>query len=101
MHAVKNSNEFVEMIEPVCINQYESQVSFDVVSLLTSVPLKDAGPIVLDRLSNDNTSEDRTTLSIAELTDALDFCLNSFYFTYDITMYKQVLAFPWVQFYLR
>ena len=39
------------MIEPVCINEYESQVSFDV-SLFTSVPLRAARTIVLDRLNN-------------------------------------------------
>ena len=50
--------------------------------------------IVLDRLSNDSTLEDRTTLSIAELTEALDLCLNSSYFTYDSTIYKQVFGTP-------
>ena len=74
------------MIEPVCINQYESQVSFDVLSTFTSVPLEAARTIVLDRLGNDTTLEDRTTLSIAELTKPLDLCLNSFYFTYDSTL---------------
>ena len=59
------------MIEPVRVNQYESQVSFDVVSLFTSVPLEAARTIVLDRLSNDSTLEDRTTLSIADLTEAV------------------------------
>ena len=88
VHTVKNSIEFIKMIEPVRINQYESQVSFDVVSLFTSVPLEAARTIVLDRLSNDSTLEDRTTLSIAELTEALDLCLNSSYFTYDNTIYK-------------
>ena len=90
VHTVKNSIEFIKMIEPVRINQYESQVSFNVVSLFTSVPLEAARTIVLDRLSNDRTLEDRTTLSIAELTEALDLCLNSSYFTYDSTIYKQV-----------
>ena len=42
---------------------------------------------MLDRLSNDSTLEDRTTLSIAELTEALDL-------TYDSTIYKQVFGTP-------
>ena len=49
---------------------------------------------MLDRLSNDSTLEDRTTFSIAELTKALDLCLNSSYFTYDSTSYKQVFGTP-------
>ena len=77
------------MIELVRINQYESQVSFDVVSLFTSVPLEAARTIVLDRLSNDSTLEDCSTLSIAELTDRVPRSLyNSSYFTYDSTIYK-------------
>ena len=67
-------------------------MSFDVVSLFTSVPLEAARTIVLDGLSNDKTLEDRTTLSIAELTEALDLCLNSSYFTYDSTIYIQVFS---------
>ena len=94
VHTVKNSIEFIKMIEPVRINKYESQVFFDVVSLFTSVPLEAARTIVLDRLSNDSTLEDHSTLSIAELTEALDLCLNSSYFTYDSTIYKQVFGTP-------
>ena len=88
VHTVKNSIEFTKMIEPVRINQYESQVSFDVVSLFTSVSLEATRTIVVDRLSNDSTLEDCTTLSIAELTKALDLRLNSSCFTYDSTIYK-------------
>ena len=61
---VKNFIEFIKMIEPVRIDQYESQVSVDV-SLFTSVP-REARTAVLDELSNDSTLEDRTTLSSAE-----------------------------------
>ena len=41
------------MIEPVCFNQYESQVSFDVVSFFTLAPSEAASTILIDRLSND------------------------------------------------
>ena len=74
------------MIEPVRIYQYESQVSFDVVGLFTSVPLEAARRVVHDTLCNDSTLEDRTTLSIAELTEAINFCLTSSYFTYESTI---------------
>ena len=56
--------------------QNETQLSRDVVSLFTLVPHKAARTIVLDRLSNNSTLEDRATLSIAELTEAMR-CLNS------------------------
>jgi len=69
-------------------------VSFDVVSLFTSVPLEAARTIAFDRLSNDCTLEDRTSLTITELTEALDICFNFSYFTYNDTIYKQVFGTP-------
>ena len=48
VHTVKNSIEFIKMIKPVPNNQYELQVSFDVMSLFTSVPLKEVRTVVLD-----------------------------------------------------
>ena len=101
VHTVKNSIEFIKMIESVRINQYESQVSFDVVSLFTSVPLEAARTIVLDRLSNDSTLEDRTTLSIAELTEALDLCLTHLTSHTTVQSTNKFLALPWVHLYLQ
>ena len=68
-------------------------MSFDV-SLFTSIPLETAKAIVLDRLSNDCTLEDRTNLTIIELTEALDICLTSTYFTYNNKCYKQSFGTP-------
>ena len=83
LHTVKNSADFVELIEKINILDNESQMSFDVVSLFTSIPLETARAIVLDRLSNNCTLEDRTNLNITELTEALDICLTSTFFTYN------------------
>ena len=77
----KSLTKFVKMIKPVRINEYESQMSFDVVSLITAVPLDAAKTFVLDRLGKSSTLELCRTLSIAELTEALDLCLNSSSFT--------------------
>ena len=94
VHTVKNSAEFVELIEKINILDNESQVSFDVVSLFTSIPFETARAIVLDRLSNDCTLEDRTNLTITELTQALDICLTSSYFTYNNKCYEQIFGIP-------
>jgi len=103
VHTVRNSTEFVKMIEPVRISQCESQVSFDVVSLFTSVPLEAARTIALERLSNDCTLEDCTSLTITELMEALDICLYSSYFTYNDTIRytSKFLVRQWVRFYLQ
>ena len=64
------------------------------VSLFTSIPLETARAIVLDRLSNDCTLEDCTNLTISELTEALDICLTSTYFTYNNKCYEQIFGTP-------
>ena len=69
-------------------------MSFDVVSLFTSIPLETARAIVLDRLSNDCTLEDCTNLTNKELTEALDICLTSTYFTYNNKCYEQIFGTP-------
>ena len=79
VHTVKNSAEFVELIKKINILDNESQMSFDVVSLFTSIPLETARAI-----------EDRTNLTITELTDALDICLTSTYFTYNNKCYELI-----------
>ena len=48
----KNSSEFVELISSITLGKSESQVSFDVVSLFTSVPLETAKTIVADRVGD-------------------------------------------------
>ena len=65
-----------------------------VVSLFTSIPLETARAIVLDRLSNYCTLEDRTNLTITELTEVLDICLTSTYFTYNNKCYEQIFGTP-------
>ena len=94
VHTVENSAEFVELIEKINILDNESQMSFDVVSLFTSIPLEIARAIVLGRLSNYCTLEDRTNLTITELTEALDICLTSTYFTYNNKCYEQIFGTP-------
>ena len=68
--------------------------AYDVVNLFTSIPLETARAVVLDRLSNDCTLEDRTNLTITELAEALDICLTSTYFTYNNKCYEQIFGTP-------
>ena len=74
VHTVKNSEEFVEVIELINILDNNSQVSFDVVSLFISIPLETVRANVLDRRSNDCTLEERANLTTTELTEALNIC---------------------------
>ncbi|XP_054748732.2 uncharacterized protein LOC129254302 [Lytechinus pictus] len=64
-------------------------ISFDVELLFTSVPVKDACAIILDRLKFDRTLPDRTQLSPLEIHDLLEMCLNSTSFRWRDTFYRQ------------
>ena len=69
-------------------------MSFDVISLFTTIPLDLAKQIVFDRLSSDSHLEDRTTLSVPELMEALDICFSSTSFTFQQTIYQQIFGTP-------
>ncbi|XP_071491792.1 uncharacterized protein [Diadema antillarum] len=64
-------------------------VSFDVESLFTSVPLKDACATLLKRLDSDRTLPDRTKLSPTEIHDLLGMYLNATSFRWRDTFYQQ------------
>ena len=62
----KNSSELIGSIKNFSVSDSQKQVSFDVVSLCTTIPLDLAKKIVFDRLSSDSHLEDRTTLRVPE-----------------------------------
>ena len=93
-YTVKNSFEFVELISSINIGKSELQVSFDVVSLFTSVPLKTAKIIVANRVRDDCILGGRTSLTVPELMEALDICLQSSFFVYNNFIYKQIFGCP-------
>ena len=49
---------------------------------------------MFDRLSSDSHLEDRTTLSVPELMEALDICFSLTSFTFQQTIYQQVFGTP-------
>ena len=79
-YTVKNSSEFVELISSIKLGKSKSQVSFDVVSLFTSVPLKTVKTIVANRVGDDCTLRERTSFAVPKIMEALDICLQSSFF---------------------
>ena len=64
-------------------------VSFDVDSLYTNVPIDTAVQAALQKLENDPSLADRTTLTSAQITELLTFVLISTYFQYNGSIYEQ------------
>ena len=57
-------------------------VCFDVCSLFTNVPIDEAVRVIRDMLLTDDSLEDRTGLNVDDLTELLEICLRSTYFSY-------------------
>ena len=89
---VKNSVEFCEQMKNVSLKEDEELVSFDVVSLFTSIPVKLAIQVAKDLLSNDDTLQDRTTIPVDDIVDLLDFCLSTTNFKYNNNHYQQIFG---------
>ncbi|XP_068674425.1 uncharacterized protein [Montipora foliosa] len=66
---VKNSVEFCEQMKNVRLKEDDELLSFDVVSLFTSIPVDLAIQVVTDVLSNDETLQSRSTIPVDDIVD--------------------------------
>ena len=89
---VRNSQDFVEFISSQKLEDGEVLVSFDVVSLFTKVPTDLAVTVARERLLNDSTLLDRTTLSVENIVTLLRFCLSATFLTFRGSYYKQIFG---------
>ena len=81
---IKNSQSFVEEAKTWTISPEEVQVSYDVVNLYPSVPIKEATNVLIDQLNED--MEDvkmYTKLKIGEIKELIDLCLSKCYFIWN------------------
>ena len=93
-YTLKNSSEFVKLISSIKLGKFKSEVSFDVVGLFTLLSFKVAKIIVVSRVGDDCTVGVRTSLTVPELIEALDNCLQSAFFEYNDFIYKQIFGCP-------
>ena len=80
---LKNSKSFVREASNWRISPEEVQVSYDVVNLYPSVPLKEATTVILSLLSNDTELKQYTKLNISEIKSLIDLCLSKCYFLWN------------------
>ena len=80
---IRNSTSFVNNARTWNISPDEIQVSYDVVNLYPSVPLKEATKVILDLLNEDTDLKRYTKLSIVEIKTLIELCLSKCYFLWD------------------
>lgn len=71
------------------VSTEQKLVSYDVTALFTSVPVDKALEVITRKLNNDDTLEDRTDLTVEQISQLLEVCLNTTYFLYNGKYYQQ------------
>ena len=91
-HTVKNSFDFVRFLSSCKCSDNDVMVSFDVISLFTRIPIELAVEIVKCRLENDDNLCDRTKLSVNEIVDLMQFCLDNNHFVFRGKYFRQIFG---------
>jgi hypothetical protein len=76
-------------MKDVRVEAEETLVSFDVTSLFTNVPTDDAVDVIHRKLTEEEDLVERTPLSAQKITELLQLCLKSNYFSYNGEFYEQ------------
>ena len=87
---IQSTSDFVNRAKRVTLQPGECLISYDITSLFTSVPIDPALNIIRDLLEKDEKLNDRTVLSVQNITEFLGFCLHNTYFSFQNKFYEQV-----------
>ena len=82
-YTVQNSTEFAEFVLTKRTANDEEIVSFDVVSLFTSIAVKLAIEVVTTKLEQTDVWKETTNLNVEQIVDLIESVVNNSYFTYD------------------
>ncbi|XP_071944775.1 uncharacterized protein [Antedon mediterranea] len=90
IHHVKNSKDLVKELATLNVPQNYTFVSYDVVSLFTKTPTELALKIIRIKLKNDDDLKERTNLSVDDILELLSLLINTTYFSFNGSFYKQI-----------
>ena len=76
-HTINNANTFLTNIKDLKLEPDEIMISFDVVSLFTSIPLDTEKRITNELLTYDESWQTRTKLDKHDILELLDLCLST------------------------
>ena len=88
-HHIVNSQDFVDKIRDIQLDDDETITSYDVSALFTCVPSDEAVDVVRGFLAKDTTWKERTNLDSEQVCELLELCLSTTYFVYNGKYYKQ------------
>ena len=86
-HNIESTKDFINKLKLMKIDDGYKMVSFDVVSLFTSVPLDYTINIILDKVYKDKMV--KTKLSRTQLKTLLELCTKKMHFSFNDKVYKQ------------
>ena len=89
-HHVINNKDFIQSIEGIQLKPEECMMSFEEESLFTSVPIEPSIAIIRKLLEEDKNLDQRTTITVNQISCLLEFCLTMTYFTFQGKMFEQV-----------
>ena len=76
-HHINSTHDFVEEVKQLSLEPGECLSSYDVSSLLTSVPVDPVLGVIKDLLENNPTLKVRTVLPVKDSILLLEFCLKN------------------------
>ena len=90
---INNANTFLTNIKDLKLEPDEIMISFDVVSLFTTIPLDTAKRITNELLTHDESWQTRTKLDKRDILELLDLCLST-EFSFQNSYYRQISGTP-------
>ena len=83
-NTIKNTAEFVKEAKQWKISQREIQVSFDIVAMYPSIPIKKAIDVIMDLLKADFIEvKKRTPFNLKQIKALMELCLENSYFLWN------------------
>jgi hypothetical protein len=80
---IKNLGYFIQLLKSVHLQSSDTLISFDVVRLLTNVPVDEALQVIRNKLHNNDTLVERSVLQVKAIVDLLEVCSRTTYFQVD------------------
>jgi hypothetical protein len=80
---VRNSDHFIQLLKYVNLQNTDTLVSFDVISLFTNVPIDETLDVIGSKLQDDNTLAERSILQVEDIMELLEVYLRTTYFQVD------------------